>query len=81
MTTTGLHYELADPLGSKRVQANISGQIEMSWVSRDPRGQVFVRGVESLPFGDALTSIAPPNPPPTADDATEHHFTPSSALN
>ena len=59
--TSGLHYELADPLGTKRVQANISGQIEMSWVS--------------LPFGDALTPIAPPNPPPTADDATEHHFT------
>jgi RHS repeat-associated protein len=59
--TLGLHYELADPLGTKRVQANISGQIEMSWVS--------------LPFGDALTPIAPPNPPSTADDATEHHFT------
>src|SRR5271157_2753583 len=59
--TSGLHFELADPLGTKRVQANISGQIEMSWVS--------------LPFGDALTPILPPNPPSTADDATEHHFT------
>ncbi|HEY1257073.1 MAG TPA: hypothetical protein VGF01_20065, partial [Terracidiphilus sp.] len=39
----GLHYELADPLGTKRVQANISGQTEMSWTS--------------LPFGDALTPI------------------------
>jgi RHS repeat-associated protein len=57
----GLHYALADPLGTKRVQANISGQTEMSWIS--------------LPFGDALTPIAPPNPPLTADDATEHHFT------
>jgi RHS repeat-associated protein len=57
----GLHYELADPLGTKRVQANISGQIETSWAS--------------LPFGDALTPILPSNPPPTADDATEHHFT------
>jgi RHS repeat-associated protein len=57
----GLHFELADPLGTKRVQANIYGQIEMSWVS--------------LPFGDALTPIVPPNPPSTADDATEHHFT------
>ncbi|HEY1211177.1 MAG TPA: RHS repeat-associated core domain-containing protein [Terracidiphilus sp.] len=57
----GLHYELADPLGTKRVQANIYGQIEMSWVS--------------LPFGDALTPILPLNPPSTADDATEHHFT------
>jgi RHS repeat-associated protein len=59
--TLGLHYELADPLGTKRVQANISGQIEMSWIS--------------LPFGDALTPILPTNPPSTADDATEHHFT------
>ena len=59
--TLGLHYELADPLGTKRVQANISGIVEMSWVS--------------LPFGDALTPIAPPNPPSTANDATEHHFT------
>ncbi|MGD0356318.1 MAG: RHS repeat-associated core domain-containing protein [Terracidiphilus sp.] len=59
--TTGLHFELADPLGTKRVQANIYGQIEMSWAS--------------LPFGDALTPILPPNPPSTADDATEHHFT------
>jgi RHS repeat-associated protein len=59
--TGGLHYELADPLGTKRVQANISGQIETSWAS--------------LPFGDALTPILPPNPPSTADDATEHHFT------
>jgi RHS repeat-associated protein len=37
----GLHYELADPLGTKRVQANISGQIEESCIS--------------LPFGDALS--------------------------
>ena len=35
----GLHFELADPLGTKRVQANIYGQIEMSWAS--------------LPFGEA----------------------------
>ncbi|MGO9776931.1 MAG: RHS repeat-associated core domain-containing protein, partial [Terracidiphilus sp.] len=57
----GLHYELADPLGTKRVQANISGVVEMSWAS--------------LPYGDALTPIPPTNPPPTSDDATEHHFT------
>src|SRR5271157_5134911 len=57
----GLHFELADPLGTKRVQANISGQIEMSWVS--------------LPFGDALTPILPPNPPSTPRGATEQQFT------
>jgi RHS repeat-associated protein len=37
----GLHYELADPLGTKRVQANISGVIEESCIS--------------LPYGDALS--------------------------
>ena len=56
--TLGLHYELADPLGTKRVQANISGQIEMSWVS--------------LPFGDALTPIAPPNTHSTAEVCWAH---------
>jgi RHS repeat-associated protein len=55
----GLHYELADPLGTKRIQANISGQIEESCIS--------------LPFGDALSCT--PTSLPTADDATEHHFT------
>jgi RHS repeat-associated protein len=59
--TSGLHYELADPLGTKRIQANISGQIEESCIS--------------LPFGDALNCIQPSNAPPTAGDATEHHFT------
>jgi len=36
----GLHYEMADPLGTKRVQANISGQIQQTWTS--------------LPFGNDL---------------------------
>jgi RHS repeat-associated protein len=57
--TVGLHYYLADPLGTKRVQANITGQTEET--------------CQSLPFGDNLscsqTALA------TADDATEHHFT------
>ena len=61
----GLHYELADPLGSKRVQANTTGIVEEWYVS--------------LPYGDGLTPI--PNPACTAanycyaEDATEHHFT------
>jgi len=50
--TSGLHFELADPLGTKRVQANIYGQIEMSWAS--------------LPFGDALTPIVPKRAPSTS---------------
>jgi RHS repeat-associated protein len=57
--TSGLHYALADPLGTKRIQANISGQIEESCIS--------------LPFGDALNCT--PTALATADDATEHHFT------
>ncbi|HEY1209739.1 MAG TPA: hypothetical protein VGE85_10250 [Terracidiphilus sp.] len=39
-------------LGTKRVQTNIYGQIEMSWVS--------------LPFGDALTPIVPKRAPSTS---------------
>jgi RHS repeat-associated protein len=64
---SGLHYELADPLGTKRLQANIAGLVEESCYS--------------LPFGNDLNNppsvrcFSPSNPPPTADDATEHHFT------
>jgi len=39
---SGLHYELADPLGTKRVQASISGAIENTWTS--------------LPFGNDLNN-------------------------
>ncbi|MGA7241146.1 MAG: RHS repeat-associated core domain-containing protein, partial [Bryobacteraceae bacterium] len=38
----GLHYELADPLGTKRLQANISGGVENRWTS--------------LPFGNDLNN-------------------------
>jgi len=41
INTGGLHYELADPLGTKRVQANTAGIVEEWYVS--------------LPYGDALT--------------------------
>jgi len=63
--TNSLHFELADPLGTKRVQTNTAGIVEEWYVS--------------LPFGDVLTPI--PNPACTpaihcyAEDATEHHFT------
>jgi RHS repeat-associated protein len=39
---TGLHYELADPLGTKRVQASVTGAIENRWTS--------------LPFGNDLNN-------------------------
>jgi RHS repeat-associated protein len=67
--TGGLHYELADPLGTKRVQANVSGYVE--------------EVCTSLPFGNDINNpfsancgpIPGTTPPATADDATEHHFT------
>jgi RHS repeat-associated protein len=55
----GLHFHLADPLGTRRVQLSTAGAIEQScW---------------SLPFGDALSCVK--SGLATADDATEHHFT------
>jgi len=58
--TLGLHFHLADPLGTRRVQANVLGQIEET--------------CQSLPFGDALNCVLTSSLA-TADDATEHHFT------
>ena len=65
--TKGIHFELTDPLGSKRVQVNAAGQVDESCTS--------------LPFGNDIgnqpgancTAVA--NSLSTADDATEHHFT------
>jgi len=65
--TVGLHYALADPLGTKRVQANVLGQVD--------------ENCTSLPFGNDLGTNpgvncwAPQNGLQTNDDATEHHFT------
>jgi RHS repeat-associated protein len=56
-----LHFQLADWLGTRRVQTDQFGNPEQSWVS--------------LPFGDGLAALPAPGAPPTADDATEHHFT------
>jgi RHS repeat-associated protein len=54
-----LHYQLADWLGTRRMQVSPAGTVEET--------------CQSLPFGDQLncaqSSVA------TADDATEHHFT------
>ncbi len=63
--TNGLHFHLTDPLGTRRVQANVYGVIEESF--------------QSLPFGDGLTPVANPNCFAAnhcyAEDATEQHFT------
>ena len=58
--TNGIHFELSDPLGTKRVQANASGQVD--------------EYCTSLPFGNDLTN--PLGASCTgSEDATEHHFT------
>jgi RHS repeat-associated protein len=55
----GLHFHIADPLGTRRVQANGSGVVEES--------------IQSLPFGDNLVEVA--GSASCTEDATEHHFT------
>jgi RHS repeat-associated protein len=63
----GIHFELTDPLGTKRVQANASGQVD--------------EYCTSLPFGNDLGNnpgvncSAPANGLNTNDDAAEHHYT------
>jgi RHS repeat-associated protein len=55
----GLHYQVADWLGTRRVQASPAGAIEEI--------------CQNLPFGDQANCTQ--TSAPTADDATEHHFT------
>jgi len=55
----GTHYQLADWLGTRRVQVSPAGVIEET--------------CQSLPFGDQLNCAQ--SGVSTADDATEHHFT------
>jgi RHS repeat-associated protein len=65
--TKGIHFELTDPLGTKRVQANAQGQVDETCTS--------------LPFGNEVGNspgancAQPGNQLGTGDDATEHHFT------
>jgi RHS repeat-associated protein len=58
--TKGLHFHLSDFLGTRRVQTDAAGATEEI--------------VQSLPFGDGLSTSQATNLD-TADDATEHHFT------
>jgi RHS repeat-associated protein len=66
----GIHFELADPLGTKRVQANALGQIDEQCTSLP-----FGNDINNPPnlAGTSCTFVA--NLLSTADDATEHHFT------
>ncbi len=57
----GLHYQINDWLGTRRVQTDAFGQVE--------------ENCQSLPFGNGLNCPNPANAPTTAEDATEHHFT------
>lgn len=58
---SGLHFQLADPLGTRRVQvlADLSAY----------------ENYYSLPFGNYLDSSGPPSGKGDDGDATEHHFT------
>jgi RHS repeat-associated protein len=80
----GLHFYFNDPLpgspaiglrrwgglGTRRAQTDYAGVLEQTCSSRGPHGQVFVHGVESLPFGDGLACSGGNLQAPT-----EHHFT------
>jgi RHS repeat-associated protein len=56
-----LHFQLTDWLGTRRAQTDIAGDIEETYTS--------------LPYGDSFATQVANSAPPTADDATEHHFT------
>ena len=56
-----LHFQITDPLGTRRLQTSAVGQPETD--------------IQSLPFGDQLTIYPDPDAPTTADDATPLHYT------
>ena len=59
--SVGLHFQITDPLGSRRVQTSSSGVAEYN--------------CENLSFGDQQNCFSVPNAPSTAEDATPLHFT------
>lgn len=59
--TYGLHFQLTDPLGTRRVQVSDFGQPEEQ--------------CQSLPFGEGLNCNTAYRAPASADDATMLHFT------
>jgi RHS repeat-associated protein len=59
--TAGLHFHLTDPLGTRRVQANSSGEPELD--------------CQSLPFGDQLDCYPDPAVAASGDNSTPLHFT------
>jgi RHS repeat-associated protein len=59
--TSGLHFQLDDPLGTRRMQVSSSGIPELDF--------------QSLPFGDGLTIYADPDSIGAPADSTPLHFT------
>lgn len=59
--SNGLHFQVTDPLGTRRLQTSDVGQSETEF--------------QGLPFGDGFNGYPAPNAPATADDATPLHFT------
>ncbi|MGP8175821.1 MAG: RHS repeat-associated core domain-containing protein [Terracidiphilus sp.] len=62
----GLHFNLTDPLGTKRAQVSATGAVELNCLS--------------LPYGDGLSCSTPPNASGATyagslTAPTEHHFT------
>jgi RHS repeat-associated protein len=56
----GLHFHLADPLGTRRLQTSAAGVPELD--------------CQSLPFGDQQYCFTDPNAPASADDASPLHY-------
>ena len=56
-----LHFQVTDPLGTRRMQVSFAGQPETD--------------IQSLPFGDLLSAFPDQYAPATADDATPLQFT------
>jgi len=71
--TKGLHFELTDPLGTKRVQANIAGQVDETCTSlpfgNDVNNPMNLWQTSCIPKANTVNTLQ------TQDDATEHHFT------
>jgi RHS repeat-associated protein len=70
--TKGLHFELTDPLGTKRVQANIAGQVDETCTSlpfgNDVNNPMNPWQTSCIPASNTINTLQ------TQDDATEHHF-------
>lgn len=70
--TTGLHFHLTDPLGTRRMQ--LSGNLASGSSPTSTLGQPET-DIQSLPFGDQLNSYPDQYAPASADDSTPLHFT------